>query len=89
MVGVFFCWRAALLALAHSIEYQLVFADFGVEHSVPINGLDSNTINSKLEELVKKGESMPRSDCCLLMHLLCAIDLQGRPAQLAVTSQVN
>ena len=35
-------------------------ADFGVERSVPINGLDSNAISSKLEELVKKGENMPR-----------------------------
>ena len=35
-------------------------ADFGTEHTVPINGLDSNAISSKLEDLVKKGESMPR-----------------------------
>ncbi|KAL0035912.1 hypothetical protein WJX77_007660 [Trebouxia sp. C0004] len=35
--------------------------DFGVERSVPINGLDSDAILSKLQELVKKGESMPRS----------------------------
>ena len=60
-------------------------ADFGVEHSVPINGLDSNTINSKLEELVKTGESMPRSACFLLVHLACAVQLQGRPTQRAVT----
>lgn len=35
--------------------------DFGVEHSIPINGLDSSAITSKLQELVKTGESMPRS----------------------------
>ncbi|KAL3149070.1 hypothetical protein ABBQ32_001914 [Trebouxia sp. C0010 RCD-2024] len=35
--------------------------DFGVEHAVPIDGLDSKTIASKLQDLVKKGEGMPRS----------------------------
>ena len=34
--------------------------DFGAERSVPVNGLDSDAISSKLEDLVKKGESMPR-----------------------------
>ena len=37
-------------------------ADFGVEHAVPINGLDSNAIASKLEHLVKKGENMPSNE---------------------------
>lgn len=39
------------------------FADFGVEHSVPIDNLDSSAIDKKLEALVKKGESMPRYIC--------------------------
>ena len=34
--------------------------DFGVEQAVPIDGLDSSAIASKLEDLVHKGESMPR-----------------------------
>lgn len=47
------------------------YADFGVEQSVSINGLDSNAISSKLEDLVKKGESMPRFDYfkrCMSRH---------------------
>ena len=36
------------------------FADFGVEHAVPVNGLDSQAIESKLQELIKRGESLPR-----------------------------
>ena len=36
------------------------YADFGVEHAVPVNGLDSKAIESKLQELVEKGEQMPR-----------------------------
>ncbi|KAK9863091.1 hypothetical protein WJX84_000885 [Apatococcus fuscideae] len=35
--------------------------DFGVEHSVPLTGLDANGVSKALEELVQKGESMPRS----------------------------
>ena len=34
--------------------------DFGKEESVSIDGLDKASIAKKLEELVKKGESMPR-----------------------------
>ncbi|KAK9907539.1 hypothetical protein WJX75_005564 [Coccomyxa subellipsoidea] len=35
--------------------------DFGVEEAVSVEGLDKGTVSKKLEELVKKGESMPRS----------------------------
>lgn len=35
--------------------------DFGVEEAVSVEGLDKATISKKLQELVKKGESMPRS----------------------------
>ena len=34
--------------------------DFGVEEAVSVEGLDKGSISKKLEELVKKGESMPR-----------------------------
>ena len=34
--------------------------DFGVEEAVSVEGLDKAGISSKLEQLVKKGESMPR-----------------------------
>ncbi len=34
--------------------------DFGVEEAVSVEGLDKASISKKLEELVKKGESMPR-----------------------------
>jgi NADH dehydrogenase (ubiquinone) 1 alpha subcomplex subunit 2 len=34
--------------------------DFGVEESVSVEGLDKAGITKKLEELVKKGDSMPR-----------------------------
>jgi NADH dehydrogenase (ubiquinone) 1 alpha subcomplex subunit 2 len=36
-------------------------ADFGTEHSVPIEGLGKAAISKQLEELVKLGEKMPRS----------------------------
>lgn len=36
-------------------------ADYGVESAVPIEGLAKNDITKHLEELVKRGESMPRS----------------------------
>ena len=51
-----------LLSLSGTTDMLSIYlsADFGVERSVTINGLDSNAISSKLEELVKKGESMPR-----------------------------
>ncbi len=39
---------------------MLPAADFGVEHSVPLTGLDANGVSKALEELVQKGESMPR-----------------------------
>lgn len=42
------------------IGYCDCFADFGVEHAVPVNGLDSQSIESKLQELIKRGESLPR-----------------------------
>ena len=35
-------------------------ADFGAEHAVPLAGLDANAVSKALEDLVKKGESMPR-----------------------------
>ena len=55
------------------------YADFGVEHSVPINGLDNNTINAKLEELVKKGESMPRcAFLCVDLLSGCLLWADGR-----------
>lgn len=34
--------------------------DFGVEKSVSVQGLDAKGIQSKLEELVKHGETLPR-----------------------------
>ena len=34
--------------------------DFGVEEAVSVEGLDKAAISKKLEELVKKGETMPR-----------------------------
>lgn len=34
--------------------------DFGTEEAVSVEGLDKAAITKKLEELVKKGESMPR-----------------------------
>ncbi len=52
--------RPVFALLIKSVLSQFMSADFGVEHSVSINGLDSNAISSKLEELVKKGEGMPR-----------------------------
>ena len=40
---------------------QLCFiADYGVEQAVPVNGLDSKAIESKLQELIERGESLPR-----------------------------
>ena len=35
-------------------------ADFGVEKSVSIQGLSSNDVGAKLQELVKAGEGLPR-----------------------------
>ena len=35
-------------------------ADFGVEHSILLTGKDAGGVNKALEELVQKGESMPR-----------------------------
>ena len=55
--------------LIGSISANICFcADFGVEQSVSINGLDSNAISSKLEDLVKKGESMPRCWICQALY---------------------
>ena len=34
--------------------------DFGVEEAVSVEGLDKGAIAKKLEQLVKKGETMPR-----------------------------
>ena len=42
--------------------------DFGVEEAVSVEGLDKGAIAKKLEELVKKGETMPRC-CCSLAAL--------------------
>jgi len=36
--------------------------DFGKESAVDVSGMDAATIGGKLEELVKAGEGMPRSD---------------------------
>ncbi|KAF6257623.1 cytidine deaminase-like protein [Scenedesmus sp. NREL 46B-D3] len=35
--------------------------DFGVEKSVSVQGLDASGVSSKLQELVKSGEGLPRS----------------------------
>lgn len=35
--------------------------DYGIEEAVSIDGIDKGAISRKLEELVKKGESMPKS----------------------------
>lgn len=44
-----------------NIEHNVcIFADYGVEHAVTVNGLDRQAIESKLQELVKTGESLPR-----------------------------
>ena len=51
------CWARHLYSFLGTTCYV---ADFGIEHAVPIDGLDSNAIASKLEDLVKKGENMPR-----------------------------
>lgn len=37
--------------------------DFGVEKAVSIQGLDPGAIATKLQELVKAGESLPRCVC--------------------------
>ncbi len=34
--------------------------DFGVETAVSVEGMDRASITKKLEELVKRGETMPR-----------------------------
>ena len=39
---------------------EVINADFGVEHSVPLTGMDASGVDKALEDLVKKGESMPR-----------------------------
>jgi len=44
------------------IEAKMVARyDFGVEKSVSIQGLSSNDVGAKLQELVKAGEGLPRS----------------------------
>eukprot|EP00882_Tetradesmus_deserticola_P002148 GHRQ01002299.1.p1 GENE.GHRQ01002299.1~~GHRQ01002299.1.p1 ORF type:complete len:102 (+),score=29.28 GHRQ01002299.1:275-580(+) len=35
--------------------------DFGVEKSVSVQGLDAGGVSSKLQELAKSGEGLPRS----------------------------
>ena len=42
-------------------------ADFGVEHSILLTGKDAGGVNKALEELVQKGESMPRYH---ILHLV-------------------
>ena len=39
---------------------MLVAADYGVEEAVSIDGIDKGAISKKLEELVKKGETMEK-----------------------------
>ena len=36
----------------------MVIADYGVEEAVSIDGIDKGAITKKLEELVKKGETL-------------------------------
>ena len=36
----------------------VVIADYGVEEAVSIDGIDKGAITKKLEELVKKGETL-------------------------------
>lgn len=44
------------------VEAKLIARyDYGVENAVRIEGLGKADISKQLEELVKKGESMPRS----------------------------
>ena len=44
------------------VEAKLIARyDFGVESAVGIEGLGKNEIAKQLEDLVKRGESMPRS----------------------------
>lgn len=38
----------------------VISVDYGVEESVSIDALDSSAITKKLEELVLKGETMPK-----------------------------
>ena len=35
-------------------------ADFGVEESVPLEGLSMADVESRLQDLIKKGDKMPR-----------------------------
>ena len=50
-----------LMALACKCQaHSWLAADFGVEEAVTVDGLDKAAITQKLEQLVKKGESMPR-----------------------------
>jgi hypothetical protein len=37
------------------LRFRLVLADYGVERSVPLDGLTAHEIDVKLEELVSKG----------------------------------
>ena len=37
-----------------------LFADFNVEHSVSVQGLDASAVAGKVQELIKAGESLPK-----------------------------
>ena len=66
---------AGHLWCTESYVQLVLIADYGVEQAVPVNGLDSQAIESKLQELIQHGESLPRfvlqALTCVLFQACC------------------